>query len=306
MSKSLIRRLGRALGTSPRRERRREHGRVVRDINGFRMHLDLDDRGISRTLVSKGGRERCFMYVLEHEVREGMVCLDIGANLGYATLPMCREVGPTGFVYAIEPSAHNLELLRANIAENHYEGRCEVTEGLITAESGTMNFWISKHPNLGSVEKRSHSVKEVELKAYSLSDFFKARRPVDFIKMDVEGHEVEILRGALPHFQADRRPFSILFEAHPGLYKPEARFDEVLRGYVACGFHARYMICTPMAHPPIFKDAGYTPKHIFYSDNRQRGLYENVADEDMVRLTCFKTADASVTGRVRAVMLQRT
>lgn len=305
MANLITRRIPTLFGQSAKRKSRKHRGRVIRDINGFKMHLDLDDGGISRGLASKGSRERAFMYLLEHEIHDGMVCLDLGANIGYATLTMCREAGETGFIYAIEPSGHNIGLLRDNIRDNHYESQCEITQGLISEKSGTMNFWLSSHSNLGSVQKKSHSVEAVTLEAYSLMDFLKDRRTVNFIKMDVEGHEVEILRGAIDGFVRRPGPLKILFEVHVGAYRPEDRFDLILHQYTEAGFHARYMIGTSIPNPPLFRDAGYVPKHVFYTDNRVRSLYENVRDDDMIRMVCEPEGDSKEVGRVRAVMLQR-
>jgi FkbM family methyltransferase len=304
MSNSMKGLLGRALGRRPKKKRKKG-GRVTRDINGFRMHLDLDDGGISRIINSRGGREEGFMYVLNREIHEGMVCLDLGANLGYATLPMCRWVGPSGYVYAVEPSAQNLSLLRPSIEDNFFAERCEITQGLISEKTGTMKFWLSDKSNLGSVSKRQHSVEEVELQAWSLPDFMKDRRPVNLIKMDVEGHEVEILRGGLEYFRSTSHPCKILIEAHQSVFRPEDPFEPILEGYFDCGFRGRYLISTPTHHPRIFKEAGYSPREVFYTDERTRGLYEDVPREDFIRLACYRSDNQKANGRVRALMIQR-
>jgi len=304
MPDPMIRRLRGKLRSG--RKEAKPSGRVVRDINGFRMHLDLDDKGISRKLYENGERERGFMYLLEHAIVPGGVALDIGGNLGYATLHMCRRVGPSGFVYAIEPDEHNLGLLRANIAENGYESRCEISRGLISDRTGPRSFWRSKRSNLGSVEKLPHSREETTLQAYSLTDFLRDRRPIDFMKMDAEGHEVEILQGGIEYFRKDSRPCSILFETHGELYREHGKdFEPVLRDYIACGFHARYMLSTPVPDPPLFRDAGYRPIEVFHTDRRKRGLYENVSDNDMIRFVQYGEPGSGRTGRVRAMMLSR-
>lgn len=297
--------LHRALGRDSEDRRRKKSGRVTRDINGFRMHLDLEDGGISRIIAAKGGREEGFMYVLNREIREGMVCLDLGANIGYATLPMCRWVGASGFVYAVEPSSQNLSLLRPSIEDNFLSGRCEIVQGLISEKTEKLKFWLSDKPNLGSVSRGKHSVEEIELQAWSLPDFMQGRRPVNLIKMDVEGHEVEILRGALDYFRGTSHPCKILVEAHQSLYRPEEPLEPILESLLDCGFRGRYLISTPHHHPGIFRDAGYSPREIFYTDQRTRGLYVDIPREDFVRLTCFRSPEQKSTGRVRAFMLQR-
>ena len=67
------------------------------------MMLNLADGGISHALYSNGIREAAFMAIMNESVTEGMTCIDLGANIGYATLLMLKNVGASGIVYAIEP-----------------------------------------------------------------------------------------------------------------------------------------------------------------------------------------------------------
>ena len=113
---------------------------VQQYVGNFMMTLDLADNGISHVLYRQGGREAAFMGLLRETVEEGMVCLDLGANIGYTTLYMLNNVGPDGFVYAIEPGKHNLELLQQNVEQNGYEDRCEITEGAISSTDGQLDI----------------------------------------------------------------------------------------------------------------------------------------------------------------------
>ena len=59
---------------------------VKKQIDKFIMNLDLEDGGISSALYSQGKREIAFMSILRETVKEGDVCVDLGANIGYTTL----------------------------------------------------------------------------------------------------------------------------------------------------------------------------------------------------------------------------
>ena len=96
------------------------------------MHLDLDDGGISRVLYSVGQRELAFMTLLKETIQPGMVCIDLGANIGYTTLFMLDQVGSQGYVYAIEPDLHN-DIKRFNCCH-------------LTFDDGHISFYNNAYP----------------------------------------------------------------------------------------------------------------------------------------------------------------
>ena len=93
---------------------------VQKNIEGFDMTLDPSDGGISHVLYHVGVRERAFMSLLHSIVSPGMVCWDLGCNIGYTTLFMLRNVGPDGFVYAVDPDPRNLTLANINFNSNNF------------------------------------------------------------------------------------------------------------------------------------------------------------------------------------------
>ena len=138
---------------------------VKKKVDGFNWYLDVSDGGIGRTLYHSNttgegfsfSRECAFMHILNETIKPGMTCIDLGANIGYATMMMLKNVGSSGYVYAIEPDSHNLKLLTININENGFlaSNLCEITRCLITNKNGESPFWIARHPNLNSVRKQN-------------------------------------------------------------------------------------------------------------------------------------------------------
>ena len=61
---------------------------VEKKIDKFNMKLDLSDNGISSALYHSGAREKAFMSLLQKTVKEGDICVDLGANIGYTALFM--------------------------------------------------------------------------------------------------------------------------------------------------------------------------------------------------------------------------
>jgi len=269
------------------------------------MHLDLDDGGISRALYWVEEREQAFMGILEETVQPGMVCLDIGANIGYATLFMLRRSGHDGFVYAVEPDPHNVELLRDNVRANRFQDRCEIIQGAISSEDGDMALWLADQPNLHSVIQTSHSRRSICVPALSLETFIETHRVPAFVKMDVEGHEVQILGGATDHFRKNSVPVAFLIEVHPYFYGPTNDFASVLESYLSFGFKARYVVSTPVAEPRLFREAGYRPVRVLHTDNVERGIYEHVTGDDLIRFACRENEEGDARKIVRSFLLCR-
>ncbi len=96
------------------------------NVHGYRMIVDLNDPGISRTLIHFGTREKDHIYILNKELSSGNVIIDLGANIGYYALMEANIVGSDGYVYALEPSPSNADMLRKNISLNNYNGIVEV------------------------------------------------------------------------------------------------------------------------------------------------------------------------------------
>jgi len=259
---------------------------LKKKVDKFMMHLDVNDGGISRVLATTGEREKVFMSILKSTVKEGDVCFDLGANIGYPTMFMADNVGDSGIVYAVEPDKHNCELLDLNINENNFVNRCEVTQCAITKDDGEIDFWLASAPNLNSVQKTKNSTKKITVPAYNLGTYLENRRYPNFIKMDVEGAEVGIFEGALEYFTENRGRTNILLEVHPQFYDSGNDFEEILKKFFAIGFNPKYLVSTPVGQPQKFKDAGYKPKYQVNTDGFVRGVYTDVKEEDFLNFSC--------------------
>ena len=282
---------------------------VQKEVDGFKMNLSINDGGISRVLYHQGGRERAFMSLLNDTVKDGMVCLDLGGNIGYTTLPMLRNVGKGGFVYAVEPDSQSIGILRKNVQDNDYSDRCEITQCAISDHDGIETFWEASKPNLSSVKKNKYSTTKKEVPCFSLNTFLADRRYPNFIKMDVEGHEVKIFEGGLDYFSQNKGHTNILLEVHPQFYGEDNDFAKVLKEYFKMGFKPKFVISTPVPQPILFKERGYEPFQEVPTDGVVRGIYDNIKEEDLIDFACKENLETS--GRkhskkiVRSFMLKR-
>jgi FkbM family methyltransferase len=127
-------------------------------------------------------------------VTSGARVLDIGAHIGYYTLLSSKLVGPEGKVYAFEPNPENGVLLAKSIEANSLHN-VELIRKAVGREAGKANLYLSGVSNENQcyyVEGRKH----VEVEITSLDDFFRDLPGVDFMKIDVDGFEINILHGA--------------------------------------------------------------------------------------------------------------
>jgi len=273
-------------------------------IGNHMMNLDVEDGGISAVLYHQGQRELAFMGLLQNEVEEGMTCVDLGSNIGYTTLYMLENCGDDGFVYAIEPDPRNLKLLKENIEENGYENH-ETVHCAISDNNGEIDFWEASKPNLSSVTKNKYSTNKISVPCYTLTSFLEGRRYPNFIKMDVEGHEVKIFESGLDYFSKNEGYTSMLVEVHPALYNEDNDFVKILKEYFKIGFDSRYVVATPVPQPQLFEMAGYEPVQSVYTDGFHRGIYNNISNEHLLKFACQEHWEQGSKKIVRSFMVTR-
>jgi len=126
---------------------------------------------------------------------EGDIVIDVGAHAGMFTTKAAKLVGDSGLVVAVEPEPRNLALLRHNI-ESHNLTNVKVISQAIYSEKTTVRLYLQDLSVHHSLSYRSPDYIEVE--ADSLDNIISrlGLDHVDFIKIDVEGAELEILKGA--------------------------------------------------------------------------------------------------------------
>ena len=150
--------------------------------------------------VLNGTYEREQTEFFRNELRPGGTVVDIGAHVGYYTLLSAELVGPTGKVVAFEPNPRNFAFLRRHVTIN----RChnvDVEQLAVADRSGAEGFQAGAGSGTGRlVEAGGLSVRTV-----TVDEFCGARalRPTA-MKIDVEGAELRVLRGAKAILERDR------------------------------------------------------------------------------------------------------
>jgi FkbM family methyltransferase len=123
----------------------------------------------------------------------GHVVFDIGANVGFYTLLASALVQGEGHVYSFEPLPRNVDYLRKHIEINRI-ANCTVIEAAVSSADGKSHFDPSHCPSMGHLSPQG----EIAVKTVALDDVLRSKkiRPPDVMKIDVEGAELQVLRGS--------------------------------------------------------------------------------------------------------------
>jgi FkbM family methyltransferase len=187
---------------------------IKRTVYGNIIYLSRQDTGISKTLAVYKIHEPISTKILRNQIKSGMCVIDIGANIGYYTLQQAQLVGETGRVIAIEPVPDNVTLLKKNVAANGYSNVI-IHEVAIGAENGTAKIYMSSESNLASLFFQKRLNKSVDVPLWTLDTFLEGEDRVDYIQMDVEGYEVEVIKGMLGILKKHKP--ALFVEIHPTL-----------------------------------------------------------------------------------------
>lgn len=177
--------------------------------DGTRIFLNLADHAIG-VPVLRGQYEPAEVRFAQRAVSAGDVVVDAGAHVGFFALQFATAVGPAGHVYAFEPFAANAALLDKSIHENRYDGRMTLVRAAVGDTAGAVSLYFARETlNLGGAfalaadAPAPADLERVMVPSVRLDDY-ALRRPVRFLKMDVEGAEPGVLRGAERILREDR------------------------------------------------------------------------------------------------------
>jgi FkbM family methyltransferase len=180
--------------------------------------LNPRDNAVSRRVFLNGSFEVAELNFIRDHLRPGMIVADVGANIGVHTLVMADAVGAAGWVHAFEPSAafgwlnKNLRLNRLErtvLSSNVAVGSRNGTITLYKCTEGNEAFTSASAPFMGSCNET------FEAELITLDEYARRNKIAffDFLKIDVEGHELEVFKGCEMLF-SKRAVRRIMFEVN--------------------------------------------------------------------------------------------
>lgn len=181
----------------------------------FRDRHDLEyllypDQNAEVYLANDGNYEVGETKFCLSQIQPGMIAFDVGANIGLYALLFAKCVGPAGRVHAFEPEPENFRRLTVNLAINRFENvTANPSAVFASSQAVTLNIypdafhsWHSLgRPALPDPERPGEIVRpetQLIVPAVSLDDYCAEHgvERIDFLKIDVEGAELDVLRGA--------------------------------------------------------------------------------------------------------------
>lgn len=173
-------------------------------VNGYKMKVNVTHR-MASLIYWRGAHEWAPLFLLQKELKKGMVMYDIGGNIGEMALFCAHHLGPDAKIYSFEPLDETYEVLQENIKLNEYENRIKAFNIALSDKNGEADlFAATEHNDLGSFEDGSHTLYATDdrsvflqkIKMETLDSKQNELPKPDFIKLDVEGAELFALKGA--------------------------------------------------------------------------------------------------------------
>lgn len=181
---------------------------VVQTQPGMTMELDSRDL-VTQAILVNGIWEPRITAIVSGALQKGNVFIDVGAHVGYYSLLASQRVGSTGKVIAIEPNPPTLDRLRRNI---HLNGASNiVVEPVACTDVGrTLRFFQADLENTGGsslASQNARGAKQISVAGVPLDKIVESLglSHVDFVKIDVEGAEMQVL-GGMTNILAKYRP----------------------------------------------------------------------------------------------------
>ena len=188
--------------------------------------------------------ERYIVTKLLKIIKPGDICWDIGANIGFYTCLLAAQVGDSGTVVAFEPALHTCGYLHENVSLNRFTNVTVVNKGL-----GNTQEQRHLHYSDAALAEGTASLKYTDGRTAServtldtIDNLIRELPMPDFIKIDVEGYQLEVLRGG-EHYLKTHAPL-LMAELKDVGETNRAIFGEI-EDYVA---NLGYQLCEIRKH----------------------------------------------------------
>lgn len=179
----------------------KDGNRILDELLDFKIEYDLTS-DIGKTLFYKGQFEEKEILFFDHLLKQmqSPTILDIGANIGLHSIRWANSAQQAK-IFAFEPSPTTRGILEKNIIYNKLSNKIEVVPKAVSEESGTASFYHCEDNAYSSLKdtQRKKVTNVVTVPVTTVDDFVSQKNltKVDLIKIDVEGFETEVIKGAV-------------------------------------------------------------------------------------------------------------
>jgi predicted RNA methylase len=166
------------------------NSRIPTKIQNHYMYLDSSDRAV---IFFRGVHEPLSTELINKIIQKGDIAIDIGAAIGYYTLIFADLAGTLGKVYAFEPDVAMIQILERNIRLNN-------CNNVILIPKGAYNY-----------SGRAKILGNEESEVITINEYFKNQdNAINFLKIDIEGFELEAIEGMDAILRNSKRLSSII------------------------------------------------------------------------------------------------
>jgi FkbM family methyltransferase len=197
---------------------------------GGLIYLDVDESPMMRARA-EGRFEPEKIAALQRLLRPGMTFVDVGANKGDFSLIAARVMNDEGRVLCFEPSPENCSWISKSIELNGYRSIALHELALSDAE-GHVPLYLGERSGWHSLVPGTEASESIEVEARTLDSALAdtGDAHADVLKIDVEGAELAVLRGAARTL-AEQPPLAVLIDLHPARGVDPAEVVSILAGH---------------------------------------------------------------------------
>ena len=157
---------------------------------------------------SLGIYELHVQYAILNTLTNGDVFYDVGAHFGFLSLLAAKIVGPEGHVYAFEPLPENAERVLQLMAANNISNYTLIPEA-VSEKRGTVELFVGEDSYTPSLMQKCQG-RSITVNTMTLDEFAQKNRRPNLIKVDVEGVEPLVLKGAMQLISGNDAPIWII------------------------------------------------------------------------------------------------
>lgn len=235
-----------------------DHTAICRTVFGHKIYIDTRDISLAPHLAMDGIWEMWITEAMSRLLRPGMACVDLGTNFGWYSLLMADRIGPKGHLIGADANSRMVDLCRKSMSVNGFLDRSHIHHAAITDRIGDVTFSaLESYMGSGSLKDMGDTATQFHDRTVTMTvpgqtlDALTKGRAIDFMKIDCEGAEPRIIRGALETLKSP--DLQIFMEYAPGFYAPGEVATMI--GTLADAGFSFFSIDTQSRFEPMSRDA---------------------------------------------------